>query len=121
MDISRLPLAPLARPANTTYRSSPASSVEDAGAVRPSRNPSRGDDQSVRVVQGELLQRERTPYPYQSTQSFIDERALDHAVSSDRQAGATRQSRSAVSHYLDNTRPETIADLSQGRSVNFFV
>jgi hypothetical protein len=120
MDISRLPVAPLVRPASAAYKSAPqAASVETVVAVESSRNTSRSSERFERVVQGELLQRERGSY--QSTRAFIDERALDHAVPSERQASGGRQSRSAVSLYLNNTRPETAADLTQGRSVNFFV
>ena len=38
-----------------------------------------------------------------------------------RVTGAGRPSRAAISHYLNNTRPEAIADLTHGTSVNFFV
>ena len=120
MDISRLPAAPLLRPASATYTSAaPAASAEGVGAVRSSRPAPRSGEAVERVVQGELLQRERTPY--QSTRAFINERRFEHASSSEHQTGAGRPSRAAISHYLNNTRPEAIADLTHGTSVNFFV
>lgn len=120
MDISRLPAAPLLRPASATYTSaaSPAS-AEGVGAVRSSRQASRGGEAVERVVQGELLQRERTRY--QSTRTFINERRFEHASSGEDQTGAGRPSRTAISHYLNHTRPEALADLTHGTSVNFFV
>lgn len=120
MDISRLPLAPLVRPASAAYKSATqTASAEVIEPVESSRSTANRGDRFERVVQGELLQRERNAY--QSTRAFINERALDHAAPSERQDSGGRQSRSAISLYLNNTRPETVADLAQGRSVNFFV
>lgn len=121
MDISRLPAAPLLRPASATYTAAapPHASAEGVGAVRSARPASRSGEGVERVVQGELLQRERTPY--QSTRAFIDERRFEQASSGGQQSGAGRPSRAAISHYLNNTRSEAIADLAQGTSVNFFV
>jgi len=120
MDISRLPLTPVTRPASPTFkRPQPARAiavVESAGATR---NRPRGGGRYERVLQGELLRRERLPY--QSTHAFINERAFGQANPADRQAGDGYQSRPAVTRYLGNTRPETLSDLTQGRSVNFFV
>jgi hypothetical protein len=72
-----------------------------------------------RVVQGELLQKERTPY--QSTRGFINERNVGHARPAVGQHDTRHQSRAAIFQYLNNTRPEAISDLTQGKSVNFFV
>lgn len=120
MDISKLPLAPPLRPAGPAFRGSPqATPVGVVEPVESSRDISRSGERFERVVQGELLQRERTLY--QSTRAFINERTLDHAVPSEGRSNGGPQSRSAVSLYLNNTRAETIADLTQGRSVNFFV
>ena len=120
MDISRLPLTPLARPASPAFKGSQqARPVAVVESIESPRNTSRTGGRSERVVQGELLEHERTPF--QSTRGFINERTFDQATASERQAGDGRQSRSAVSLYLNNTRPETLADLTQGRSVNFFV
>jgi len=70
-------------------------------------------------VQGELLQKERTPY--QSTRGFINERNAGQAQPTVGQPDAGSQSRAAISRYLNNTRAEAISDLTQGNSVNFFV
>ena len=73
-----------------------------------------------RVVQGELLQKERTSY--QSTRGFINERNAGQArpAAGQREPGSS-QSHAAIFRYLNNTRPEAISDLTQGKSVNFFV
>ena len=120
MDISRLPVTPFGRPANLTSTPSVASrNVEAIESVRPAAGNRRTEDVFERVVPGELLEHERKTY--QSTQGFINERNADQAQPSERQAGGSYMSRSAVSLYLNNTRPEVAADLTQGRSVNFFV
>ena len=117
MDISRLPVTPLLRPASAPVSTTrqPAS----AEAVEPVNPRQAGGGSFERVVQGELLHREQTPY--QSTRAFIDERKLDQAQPAGQQAESFKQARAAISRYLNNTRPEAGAELSQGRSVNFFV
>jgi len=72
-----------------------------------------------RAVQGELLQRERTSY--QSTRGYINERNVSQARPAAGQRDTGNQSRIAIFQYLNNTRPEAIADLTQGKSVNYFV
>ncbi len=120
MDISRLPVVPWAPPAKSTYSSSArVTSVDDVESTRASRRGSRGGEGVERVVQGELLQRERTLY--QSTSAYLSERSFENALPSEGNAGTGRQSRSAIFHYLNNTRPEAIADLTQGQTVNYFV
>ncbi len=120
MDISRLPVATLAPAASTTYNSSAGvTSVAGVESPGPSRPGSRGGQGAERVVQGELLQRERTLY--QSTRAYLDERNFGSALVGERHAGAGRQPGSAIFHYLNNTRPEAIADLTQGQTVNYFV
>lgn len=120
MDISRVPvaLALQASPVhNRTVRPSAfVAAVEPVG--RAGARP-HGRASFERVVQGELLQRERTPY--QSTRGFVAE----HNMSRARFAGEPRNpgnpSRAAIHQYLNNTRPEAIAEQARGRSVNFFV
>jgi len=120
MDISRLPAASLLRPPGTGYKSSTqAKPVDSIEPVAASRRSSRSRDDGERVVQGELLHRERMLY--QSTRAYLDERSFEHALPGTRRGASTPQSRSAVYHYLSNARPETVADLAPGRSVNFFV
>ena len=118
MDISRLPVTPLSRPASapvkTTRQPALAGAAERVESVNP-RHAGRGS--SERVIQGELLHRQHPSY--QSTRAFIDERGLDQAQAAGQRAESLRQSRVAISRYLSNTRPD--AEFSQGRSVNFFV
>jgi len=120
MDISILPVTPLLRPASapvkTTRQPASAEAVQRVESLNP-RQAGRGS--SERVIQGELLHREHTPH--QSTRAFIDERRLDQAQPAGRQVESFNQARAAISRYLNNTRPEAAAELSQGRSVNFFV
>jgi hypothetical protein len=120
MDISGLAVTPLPRPATASASSaSQPATVERLARAGPS-NPRPARHASFeRVVQGELLHRARTPY--QSTHAFLDERTLDRAQPAERQAESLTQSRTAISRYLDNTRPEAVSELSQGRAVNFFV
>jgi hypothetical protein len=118
MDITRLPVSPLSRPASASQTGvrQPASVDEAAraDAARPHTREPRG-----RIVEGELLRRQ--PAFYQSTRSFIDERNLDQARPAEQPVASPRQTRLAVSRYISNVRPEPVAELTQGRSVNFFV
>jgi len=121
MDISGLPVTPAPRPATASARraSQPAATVERLEAVGPS-NPRPARRASFeQVVQGELLHRARASY--QSTRAYLDERTLDQARPAGQQAESLTQSRTAISRYLDNTQPEAVGELSQGRAVNFFV
>ena len=120
MDISRLPVTlPLQQsPASTRTTRQPASveAVEPVEHIRPRQ---RTRESFERVVQGELLQKERTPY--QSTRGFINERNVGQARPAAGQREPGSQSHAAIFQYLNNTRPEAISDLTQGKSVNFFV
>ena len=46
---------------------------------------------------------------------------LEQARPAGQQPDSLRQSRSAISSYLQHTRPEAVTDVSRGRSVNYFV
>ncbi len=119
MDITRLPSAPFARPVtastNTGARVGVSSAVESVGGV----NDADSTERPARVVQGELLGRQRTRY--QSTSAFVNERNLDQARPADQSAVSSFTSRSAIYQYANNIRPESLADLTQGRSVNYFI
>jgi hypothetical protein len=121
MDITRLPSAPYARPATASVSASARTSV--IGAVEPvgAANETRqfDNERPARVVQGELLDRQRDTY--QSTRAFVDERNLDQSRPADQSGVPAQKSRAAILQYANNIRPESIADLTQGRSVNFFV
>lgn len=121
MDITRLPSAPYTRPVtastNHSARAGTASVVEPVGAAN-------GSDQVVnerpaRVVQGELLDRQRDSY--QSTRAFVNERNLDQSRPADQSGVSSLKSRTALFQYASNVRPESLSDLTQGRSVNYFV
>ncbi|HHJ17937.1 MAG TPA: hypothetical protein ENJ80_14725 [Gammaproteobacteria bacterium] len=120
MDISRLPVAPPGGPSPALTRKAPrpafVEAVEPVAAPQARRS---AREPLQRTVQGELLQRERNPA--QSTRGFINERNLNQAQSVGHPAPSPEQSRPAIARYLNNTRPEAVADLTQGRSVNFFV
>ena len=121
MDISRLPVAPYARPTTIPVRANhqPASpeAVEPVEGVTPRQ---RIRQTFEHVVQGELLHRERHSL-YQSTRAFISERNLEQARPAGQQPDPLQQARSAISRYMQNTQPEAAADSSPGHSVNFFV
>ncbi len=121
MDITRLPSAPYARPVtaslNTGARVDVTRAVEPVGVASEGR--SSANERPARIVQGELLDRQRDNY--QSTRAFVNERRLDQSRPAGQPGLSTKQSRSAIFQYASNTRPESVADFTQGRSVNFFV
>ncbi len=120
MDISRLPVTHSLQLSPASIRSTRQPAFVEA--VKPVDNPQprqRMRESFERAVQGELLQKERTPY--QSTRGFIDERNMNQARPAVGQRDAGGQSRAAIFQYLNNTRPEAVSDLTQGKSVNFFV
>lgn len=120
MDISRVPvaLAPQAAPVhNRTIR--PSASVEAVESAGRTGQRPRSRESFERVVQGELLQRERTPY--QSTRGFVAEHNMGRARYANEQRDSGNSSRTAIHQYLNNTRPEAIAERARGKSVNFFV
>jgi hypothetical protein len=122
MDISRLPLAPPGRPAtfyNQLARNT-VGTVEAVEVVQTMRAGRRAESAYEHVVQGELLQRERSGF--QSTQGFISERNFDRAQAAGTAAsGAGYQTRAALNHYMKHSQPETPVDLTPGSSVNLFV
>ena len=120
MDISRLPVTPLLRPASAAIKTSRQPASAEAVERLQSRNARQASREShARVVQGELLHRAQAAY--QSTRAFIDERRLDQAQPAGWRDQSLSQARAAISRYVDNTRPEAAAESGRGRSVNFFV
>lgn len=121
MDITRLPVTPLARPASASPQGNRQPNSVDATAraedVARARASVRAPHE--RVVQGELLHRQRAFY--QSTRAFIDERNLDQARPAGQPAASLQQSRLAISRYINHVRPEPVTELTQGRSINFVV
>ncbi len=121
MDIARLPSASYARPVTTSANT--GTRVDSTSVVEPVRVASDSgrveNERSARVVQGELLDRHRDSY--QSTREFVNERNLDHSRPADQAGVSPQMSRSALFRYANNIRPESISELTQGRSVNYFV
>jgi len=120
MDISRSPATHLLQSSPVSIRNTrqPAS-IEVVEPVEKITPRQRTRESFERVVQGELLQKERTSY--QSTRGFINERNAGQARPAAGQRDPGSQSHAAIFQYLNNTRPEAISDLTQGKSVNFFV
>ncbi len=119
MDITRLPVTPLGHPASASAKNTRQPVTVDAVA-RPAGAGAHGRSREPleRVVQGELLHRQRASY--QSTRSFIDERSLDRALPAGQEA-SPQQSRLALTRYLGNLGTGPVSEPSRGRSVNFFV
>ncbi len=121
MDISRLPAAGHA--SGGIYRAPARTASIATAAPAGGRGPAAVAPASERerVVQGELLQRERGAY--QSTRAYIDERGLEFAQAGDA-AGHSRIAsggRAALARYLNHAQVESLSDRLQGRSVNYFV
>ncbi|VAW76741.1 hypothetical protein MNBD_GAMMA15-176 [hydrothermal vent metagenome] len=121
MDITRLPSAPYGRPVTALVNSS--SRVGNVSAFEPVAEAEDrylfDNERPARLVQGELLDRQRDFY--QSTSAFVNERYLDQTRPADQPGTSALKSNAAILQYANNIRPESIADLTQGRSVNFFV
>lgn len=118
MDIARLPLTQVVRSASVKNRQPEPVRAAEAGA--DTRNPQpHVTARYEKVVQGEFLERERTLF--QSTRSFITEHSLDQARPAQSESVSLNSSRSAITRYLSHVRPEPLADLTQGRSLDFFV
>ena len=96
MDISRLPVTPLLRPASAAIRTSRQSASVEAVERLESQNARQaGRGPFERVVQGELLQRTHAA-AYQSTRAFIDERSLDQAQPAGWRDGSLKQARDVM-------------------------
>lgn len=122
MDIARITTTAGAAPAYpvpSRNRERVLELVSEVDASAKSRAP------IERVVQGEVLQRQRSAYS--STQDYLSSRLLDGAVagddvSPDRQgrAGAGR-SGYAVGAYLSHTRELIQPEFNRGKQVDYFV
>lgn len=120
MDILALPVRPLGRPASSSAKPTQQPlAVEAAAWVQGSGSAARAPGAFERVVQGELLDRQATPY--QSTRAFLTERSMERAQPAGRQSESPHQSRPAIASYLHHSRPESVPDLTQGRSVDLLV
>ena len=122
MDIARLPSVGYITPNAPAAHRGPAGRervlelVTETAAVRPARAP------AERVVQGELLQRQRTAYS--STQEYLTSRPFDGSAmaESERRASANPgQSGRALGAYLSHTREFIQPDVNRGKQVDYFV
>lgn len=123
MDIARLPSAAYATP---TYpvpsrsRERVLELVSEIDAAHPAREP------VERIVQGEVLQRQRTAYS--PTQDYLNSRLFDGAYASDEDAAAAQQARTSAGQaqraacaYRSHTRELIQPDLNRGKQVDYFI
>lgn len=119
MDITRLQVTPLGRPALASPQGTRhTATVEAATRVAFTDARPRVDEPRERVVEGELLH--RRPVFYQSTRAFIDERNLEQARPAGEPVASLQQSRLAVARYSSNVAPEAVPGPTRGSSVNLF-
>ncbi len=82
-------------------------------------------ERGERVVQGEVLQRQRTAYS--STQDYLSSRLLDGAYTTEdgatdsQQRSASNQSGQALGAYLSHTREFIQPDVNRGKQVDYFI
>lgn len=122
MDIARIPSAGYAAsayPVPSRNRERVLELVAEVDAGRPAREP------GERVVQGEVLQRQRTAYG--PTQDFLNNRLFDgayaayeDAADSQSRAGAGQAGR-VVGAYLSHTRELIQPDVNRGKQVDYFI
>lgn len=122
MEISRLPstaYSASAYPVPSRNRERVLELVAEVDTVRPVREP------SERVVQGEVLQRQRTAYS--STQDYLNSRLFDGAYVSDDEGAEARasanpgQAQRAAGAYLSHTREFIQPDVNRGKQVDYFI
>ena len=120
MDIVRLPTTPAPRAAGSSAgQVQRPDVVERPGRVESAGDRARGVGAFERVVQGELL--ERPAAHYQSTRAFLHERSMEGAQPAERQPATLSQTRPAIARYLNHSRPESVPELTRGRSVDLVV
>lgn len=119
MDITRLPVTTWSRPTNNLARTTtqPANVAVEPSETTVSRQRSRAPVE--RVLQGELLERNR--HPWSNTLSFLNERGRDQASPVEREAVSHYTNRGAISQYLNHAGPESVAELTQGKAVDYFI
>lgn len=88
--------------------------VADIDAAAKLREP------AERVVQGEVLQRQRTAYS--STRDYLGSRLFDGTYVADGEAaGPQRRAGHAVGAYLSHTRELIQPDVNRGKQVDYFI
>ncbi|HEY9198575.1 MAG TPA: hypothetical protein VIR60_04345 [Gammaproteobacteria bacterium] len=122
MDIARLPSAGYAAsayPVPSRNRERVLELVAEVDAVPRVREP------VERIVQGEVLQRQRTAYS--PTQDYLNSRLLDGAYISDEDTAAAEartnpgHAQRAAGAYLSHTRELIQPDINRGKQVDYFI
>lgn len=121
MDIARLPSAGYATsayPVPSRSRERVLDLVREVEAPAPAREP------AERVVQGEVLQRQRTVYS--STRDYLDSRLFDGSYATDEDSASEAranpgQSQRALGAYLSHTQDFIQPDINRGRQVDYFI
>lgn len=121
MDIARLPSAGYAThayPVPGRSRERVLDLVREVEAPAPVREP------AERVVQGEVLQRQRTVYS--STRDYLDSRLFDGSYATDEDSTAEAranpgQSQRALGAYLSHTQDFIQPDVNRGKQVDYFI
>jgi hypothetical protein len=124
MDISRLPssgLYPSSYPVpsgNRGARERALELVSEVATIRPVR------ELAEKVVQGEVLQRQRATQ-YSSTRDYLVSRLFDGAAFEDMPDSGSRANPGTagrvVGAYLSNTRELIQPDVNRGKQVDYFV
>ena len=117
MDITRLPVVANTRADNQSNKAL----ALPVGAVYESMDDAMPNVHlpMERVVHGELLN--RRSFSQTSTQSFLTERNLNQALPADAERLGNKVSPHAVSRYANHIQSESIAELTQGKAVDYFV
>ena len=93
--------------------------VSEIDAIRPAR------ETVERVVQGEVLQRERTVYSstwdYLGSRLFEGTYGMDDSATDRQKQSSPNQSGYAVGAYLSNTREFIQPDIGRGKQVDYFI
>lgn len=122
MEISRLPSAAYsasAYPVPSRNRERVLELVSEVDAIPPAREP------VERIVQGEVLQRQRTAYG--PTQDYLNSRLFDGAYVSDEERAEAQaranpgQAQRAAGAYLSHTREFIQPDINRGKQVDYFI
>lgn len=124
MDISRLPssgLYPSNYPVPASSRGARERAMElvsEVVSIRPVR------ESAEKVVQGEILQRQRTAQ-YSSTRDYLNSRLFDGATFDDMPDSNSRANSGAagrvVGAYLSNTHDLIQPDVNRGQQVDYFI
>lgn len=116
MDIARLTSYSPSYPVPSRSRERALELVSALDTARPARDP------VERVVQGEVLQRQRADYS--PTQDYLNSRLFDgsHVADAEAQSRSNAgRSGNAVGAYLSHTRELIQPDSKRGKQVDYFI